>query len=222
MRRSRITFLALGCTSALIGLAACKHDGRTLRPADPSQTASVYTPSTTTSTTAAPGGQVSPAISDLSTDNPELKFVLTLPWADGGTIDPRYTCAGADVHPSFAWLGAPAGAVEMALVVTDTDANDFVHWIIAGLDPTNSAVAENVVPAGAIEAQNGFSTASVPDIGWRGPCPPAGTTHHYRFTLYALSQQVELPTGSSAESLLTVIDGSSIEAAQVTGVYSTP
>lgn len=219
MRRSRITFVALCCAFALIALAGCKHDGRTLRPADPSQTASVYTPSTTTTS---PGDQISPAISDLGAEKANLAFVLTLPWVDGEAIDARYTCAGAGVQPSFAWLGAPAGAVEMALVVTDTDANDFVHWIIAGLDPKNPSVAENVVPVGAIEARNGFSSASTPNIGWRGPCPPAGTTHHYRFTLYALSQQVELPTGSTADNLLGVIEGSSIEAAQVTGTYSTP
>ena len=48
------------------------------------------------------------------------------------------------------------------------------------------SIGEGDVPVGAIEGQNGFSTATVPSIGWSGPCPPAGTTHHYRFTLYAL------------------------------------
>ena len=113
-------------------------------------------------------------------------------------------------------------AVEIALVVTDTDANDFVHWVVAGLDPKNPSIAEGSVPVGAIEGANGFSTAAAPSVGWNGPCPPKGSTHHYRFTLYALDQQIELPTGSPASDLMSAIDLSSIEAAQITGVYTSP
>jgi hypothetical protein len=156
------------------------------------------------------------------TNAPALAFSLSLPWVDGGEIDARFTCNGADVQPQVGWLGAPADAVEMALVVTDTDASNFVHWIVAGLEPTDPLIPENSVPLGAIEGLNGFSTPSAPVTGWRGPCPPAGTPHHYRFTLYALDQQVELPTGSAAADLQAIIDASAIAAAQVTGVYTTP
>lgn len=200
-----------------VGLVACNSDGRTLRPADPTQTQSVYTPTTTTVPATIAGDAVSPA-----TDAPALAFMLQMPFADAGAIDTRFSCNGANVHPQVSWLGAPAAAVEMALVVTDIDAGDFVHWIIAGLDPFNPQIGEGDVPVGAIEGQNGFSTAAKPSIGWSGPCPPAGTSHHYRFTLYALDQQVELPTGSPAADLQTVIDASAIGAAQVTGVYATP
>ena len=199
-----------------LGLAACKSDGRTLRPADPTQTQSVYTETTTTVPTTTAGDVVSPATTTA------LAFQLQLPFTDGGAMDARFTCNGVDVHPQISWLGAPADAVEMALVVTDIDAGDFVHWSIAGLDPFNSQIGEGDVPVGAIEGQNGFSTAIAPSVGWRGPCPPVGTKHHYRFTLYALDQQVELPTGSSAADLQSVIDSSAIGAAQITGVYATP
>jgi Raf kinase inhibitor-like YbhB/YbcL family protein len=202
--------------AATLVLVACNDDGRTLRPAKPSQTQSVYTPTTTT--TIAP--QSTLALD--AADGESLAFVLSLPWVNNGSIDPRYTCAGDDVQPQVSWFGAPAEAVEMALVVTDPDADNFVHWVIAGLDPQNTFIAENNVPIGAIEGANDFSTASTPDIGWRGPCPPAGAPHHYVFTLYALDQQVELPTGSPASEMQAVIDGAAIEAAQLTGVYETP
>jgi Raf kinase inhibitor-like YbhB/YbcL family protein len=214
-------FSLLGCsvlTAAV--LAGCNSDGRTLRPADPTQNQSVYTPTTTT-TLVPDTDTVADAVSP-ATDAAALTFVLNLPWLDGGQINARYTCNGADVQPQISWLGAPANAVEMALVATDTDSGDFVHWIVAGLDPHDPLIGENATPVGAIEGQNGFSTAATPVIGWRGPCPPAGTPHHYRFTLYALDQQVELPTGSSAADLQSVIDASSIAAAQTTGVYATP
>ena len=225
---ARTVFVVFGCAAILAAaLAACKSDGRTLRPAKPTQTQSVYTPTTTTVPPTAVTSIDNSKIGALSTTTTvasatTIPFTLQLPFADGGTIDPRFTCNGSDVHPQIAWLGTPASAVEMALVVTDADADDFVHWIIAGLDPNNPLLGEGDVPVGAIEGENSFSTASVPVVGWRGPCPPAGTTHHYWFTLYALSQQVELPTGSSSEDLLSVITNSSIDIAEVTGVYTAP
>ena len=216
LRAHPILALACGCALAAGALVACNSDGRTLRPADSSQTESVYTPTTTTTIPGASVPAVAPA------ESTEVSFQLVLPWVDGGTIDPRYTCNGDDVQPQVSWFGAPADAVEMALVVIDTDANNFVHWIVGGLDPKDPMIGENQVPVGAIEGANGFSTAAAPVVGWRGPCPPAGTAHHYQFTLYALDQQIELPTGSSAADMQAVIDASSIAAAQVVGVYQTP
>src|SRR5262245_33862546 len=174
--------VALAAGLVPLALSACNSDGRTLRPAKPTQTQSVYTPTTTT--TIAP-----PSTLALDAPAETVAFVLNLPWVDNATIDPRYTCNGDDVQPSISWFGAPAEAVEMALVVRDVDANNFVHWIIGGLDPHNPFLGENDVPIGAIEGANDFSKPGAPDIGWRGPCPPAGTPHHYVFTLYALSQQ---------------------------------
>ena len=223
MPRSRTTFSVLGpllVSLGAIGLVACNSDGRTLRPAGPGQNQSVYTPTTTTTTAGNVLDTVNGALAVTTTSVAPLPFTISLPWADGGAIDARYTCNGADVHPQVGWLGAPEGAVEMALVVTDTDANDFVHWIITGLDPHDPLVSENIVPVGAIQGLNGFSTTATPVVGWRGPCPPAGSTHHYRFTLYALDQQVELPDGSAAADLQAVIDSTSIAAAQNTATYT--
>jgi Raf kinase inhibitor-like YbhB/YbcL family protein len=213
--------------AAVAGLAACNSDGRTLKPAKTDQTQSIYVASTTTTAVGAvvDGGVLGNGLAGDAVGVPptaDLAFVLNLPWADGGDIDARFTCNGDDVQPQISWYGAPSGTVEMALVVTDIDAGDFVHWIIAGLDPANPLLGENAVPLGAIEGQNGFSTPSALDVGWRGPCPPAGSPHHYRFSLYALAQQVELPAGSTAADLQAVIDGSAIEVAQVTGLYGTP
>ncbi len=217
-RTSTLTAIA-GVAFASITLIACASDGRTLRDPTPDQTQSVYTPSTTTTVV----GQL-PALDTLAPaqNSAPVFFTVQLPWQNGGGIDVRYTCFGEDVQPQIGWIGVPAGTVEVALVVSDVDANNFVHWVIAGLDPANPLVAENSVPLGAIEGQNGFSTAAVPDIGWRGPCPPAGASHIYRFTLYALSQQVELPTGSAAADLIALIEGSAIAVSQVDGVYPPP
>ena len=226
MRVSRFVCTAVAGPLLLISIASCKSDGRTLRPALPSQVGSVFTPTTTTTTVVDPAlPQSSGSLPDFgegSDSTPAAAFTLQMPWADGGLIAPRYTCNGGNQSPGFTWAGAPPGTVEMALVVTDNDASEFVHWVLAGLDPATPVVYEGAVPVAAIEGSNDFSAIDLANIGWAGPCPPAGSKHHYRFTLYALDQQIELPTGSPAADLIAVIEAASVQAAQVTGTYSSP
>ena len=69
---------------------------------------------------------------------------------------------------------------------------------------------------GAIEGVTGFNTP-----GWGGPCPPAaGETHTYRFTLYALGQQTELPDGFTGDELISVAASTAIAVGEVTGTYT--
>lgn len=222
VRLQRILISCVGCVLALSAFSACRSDGRTLRPANPSQNASVFTASTTTTLV---DDSLQPSGSDESSaDLPAEDFTLhsAAVVTDGDFINARFTCSGDGISPSFGWTAVPAETVSLALVVTDLDSNDFVHWVIANISPSTFGVPEGEVPVGAIEGTNGASTAAVPSVGWTPPCPPKGATHHYRFTLYALDQQVDLPTGSPSADIMTVIDNSSLLAAQLTGVYTTP
>ena len=76
------------------------------------------------------------------------------------------------------WTAPPAGTVELALLVTDDDANGYVHWAVAGIPPTAGEKGEGATITGAVEGVNDFG-----DTGWSGPCPPAGAPHTYRFQL---------------------------------------
>lgn len=155
----------------------------------------------------------------LPTDEPGGEFAMVLPWLDGASIDRRHTCDGEDVSPAVSWVAPPEGTVELALVVEDLDAERgglaFVHWAIAGLDPSTVTLVEGQTPPGAVQALN-FAG----DVGWTGPCPePGGDPHTYRFRLHALNQQVELADGTPASDLLGVIDDLTIEMVEATGTY---
>jgi Raf kinase inhibitor-like YbhB/YbcL family protein len=181
---------------ALVTVAACSNDGRTLREPSPNQTASIIT-TTLPPTTQAPA------------------FVLTGPWSNGSSIPTAYTCKGADVAPALTWTGVPEGTVELALVVTDPDAGDFVHWIVSGIDPTATALDGTALPAGAVEAENSSGTT-----GWVGPCPPEGTSHRYLFTLYALSESALLDPGTKPADALAIIRGNAPSSAEYTGTFT--
>jgi Raf kinase inhibitor-like YbhB/YbcL family protein len=205
-----------GCLAvvALLGaVSACDtDDGRQLRPPTSEQRAALTT-TTTTTTTGAVGTAGAGAV---TSDPAAAPFSITAPWADGAAIDRRYTCDGQDVSPALSWTAPPPGTVELALLVTDDDAADFVHWAVAGIPPQAGGVAQGATIEAAIQGQTSFG-----QTGWGGPCPPKGR-HTYRFSLYALSQQAEVADGFAAADLQVYTDTSSLAVAEVTGTYERP
>jgi Raf kinase inhibitor-like YbhB/YbcL family protein len=65
-----------------------------------------------------------------------------------------------------------------------------------------------------IQGRNDFGT-----IGYRGPCPPRGPAHHYRFKLYALDEPVALPPGASKDELLQAMQGHVLGQTELVGTY---
>jgi len=130
-------------------------------------------------------------------------FVLSSPsFLEGDSMPAKYSCDGSNVSPALVWDGAPESAAAFALIVDDPDARGFIHWVAYNISGGRSgglpegAGAAQVPPQG----RNDFGKS-----GWGGPCPPGGT-HHYRFTLYALSAQLPLvgtPTAGEVRNALS-------------------
>jgi len=135
---------------------------------------------------------------------------------DGEAIPSKYTCDGKGISPPLAWTGTPAGAKALAVVVDDPDAprGTFTHWVLLDLDPGTSSIAEGATPPGAKQANNSAGKPS-----YYGPCPPSGT-HHYRFTVYALSKATNLADGAGLDEALEAIDAATIARGRLTALYS--
>ena len=142
-------------------------------------------------------------------------FALTVPWGDGGAIDVTATCDGGNLSPLLTWSPPPAGTVELALVVSDDDQAGYVHWAVAGIAPSGGEKGQGATFTGAVEGTNDAGT-----VGWTGPCPPAGAAHTYRFSLYALTQQAELPEGFTGADLRAVAVPAAAGLAEATGTYT--
>jgi Raf kinase inhibitor-like YbhB/YbcL family protein len=163
-------------------------------------------PRTTKTTTIARIVPAAPAGGSLS--------IISPAFGNGAPIPVQYTCKGADISPPLTW-SAPLGA---ALVVDDPDAVNglFVHWIVVGIPPGSGSTADGQSPAGGVALPN---TAG--DPAYKGPCPPAGTgTHHYRFTLYQLPNDYQLPGGLAGVQAAQAIGGVASAQAQLTGTFS--
>jgi Raf kinase inhibitor-like YbhB/YbcL family protein len=230
----RLVVLPLSLAVLALIAAGCRHDGREMRPALPSQNGSVSTtaPPTAPDTEddffdtvgptnpASPGGNGAIATTVLAGTGPSTlaplvpALTVTAPWRNGSAIDPRYTCKGDNVSPALSWTGAPEGTQEIAITLIDQDF-DFDHWALAGIGPDLTSVAENTTPAGAVAALNGSGTA-----GYTGPCPPTGTTHTYRITVHYLDRALQLTAGGKAADMRAAIDAATLATAQVTGTFT--
>lgn len=225
-RAASILIVASLCTATV--LSACNDDGRTLRDPRPDQVGSVSTVAVTTTSidpnlpleTADLGGlpvgsgdlpvPVVPDTGDLP-----LADVLQAPWPDGGAIPPRHTCSKLNLAPALTWSPAPTGTVEIAVTLVDQDAPEFVHWVMSGIDPFATSLAEGTVPEFATVGVN-----SNGQPGHTGPCPPAGETHTYVYTVHFLDQATELPDGSPGADLQAFVNGATFASLSVVGTYS--
>lgn len=148
-------------------------------------------------------------------------FILKSPaFTDGSRIPDRFTCTDRNVSPALTWSGIPTSAVSLALIMDDPDAagKPWVHWVIYNIDPKTTGLSEGV-SIDSIVALSG--TTSFRSLGYGGPCPPVGRgTHHYIFTLYALSAAPQLKEGATKEDLLSAMEGITIGTAVLTGLYS--
>jgi Raf kinase inhibitor-like YbhB/YbcL family protein len=151
-------------------------------------------------------------------ETPEAPMTISLSssaFTDGGDVPRRYTCDGDDVSPPLDFAGVPSGAHELALLVEDPDApgGTFVHWVAWGIDPSAAALAEGETPPGT--GANDFGRR-----GYGGPCPPKGSSHRYVFTLFAVSEPVDLGSGASANDLRGAIANTVLAEGRLVGRYA--
>jgi Raf kinase inhibitor-like YbhB/YbcL family protein len=122
-------------------------------------------------------------------------------FSNGGTIDKKFTCDGADVSPQLSWNEPPPGTKSLALLVDDPDApvGNWNHWTLWNLPTTSRGLPEGVgkearLPDGSQQGLNDFQKT-----GYNGPCPPPGKPHRYYFKLYALDAKLNLKSGGTKE-----------------------
>jgi Raf kinase inhibitor-like YbhB/YbcL family protein len=161
------------------------------------------------------GGQ--PAAKEETTVKaPDVITVRSADFGDGEPIPPRFTCDGAGVAPPLSWDGVPDDAQSLALVVDDPDAprGTFVHWVVLDMPLGTTGVDAKRIPTGAVQAKNSAGRAS-----YFGPCPPSGT-HHYRFTVYALSKRTGLRDGAGLADALRAVESTATAQGRLVGTYA--
>lgn len=132
------------------------------------------------------------------------------------TIPRAFTCDGQGEHPPFSLSGVPEGTKSLAVIVDDPDApaGTFNHWVIWNIDPKATEIAAGQIP---VKSQEGTNSSG--SIGYTPPCPPAGPSHRYFFTLYALDSTIGLDGKAKKDELVAAMSGHIIEQTNLIGNY---
>lgn len=154
-------------------------------------------------------------------------FTLDSPTLNAGTSMPLanvYTrCGGGNVSPALQWHGAPAGTKGYAVTMYDPDApGGFWHWIAFdipigahGLNADAGMPHNGDAPGDTEQPENDFG-----NVGYSGPCPPAGKPHHYVITVYALDvPELGLAAHFSRNDALASIKKHTLAKASLTVVW---
>ena len=167
-------------------------------------------------------GQTAQGAQDMSIEVTSKAFQNNQP------IPKKYSGEGTDVSPPLEWSGLPAGTQELALICDDPDAptpEPWVHWVIYKIPAEAKGLPEAVppeprpaAPAGALQGKNSWPSGRT--IGYRGPMPPPGHgTHHYHFTVYALSAKLDLAPDAEKRELLGRMEGKILGKGRLTGLF---
>lgn len=135
-------------------------------------------------------------------------------FGDGEAIPSAHTCDGEDRSPPLAWDDVPDGTAAFVLLVEDPDAGDFVHWQLIDIPGDARELPDGAGDAVGMPGRNDFGRT-----GWGGPCPPSGE-HRYVFTLFALSEPVQVDADARADQVRAAIAPRRIGEARLTGVYA--
>ncbi|MCF7871382.1 MAG: YbhB/YbcL family Raf kinase inhibitor-like protein [Candidatus Omnitrophica bacterium] len=140
---------------------------------------------------------------------------------NGGYIPGRYSCEGKNYSPPLAWDDLPRGVKSFVLIVDDPDApaGIWVHWVVYNIPASLEKLEENIDKKkidslGAEQGKNDFG-----QIGYNGPCPPAGPAHKYSFKLYALDREVQAGPAATKSELIERMQGHIIAETKLSGFY---
>ena len=137
--------------------------------------------------------------------------------------------AGGNQSPEVSWTHAPWGTHSFVVVMFDVTAS-FTHWGMYNIPTWTSSL-----PAGAGAAGSTYGAQVYNDFydqSYDGPCPPVGVqpfSHKYVLTVYALDQELKLPSSANfppyAETLWYALvkaaeGGHVLATASINGFYS--
>jgi len=137
---------------------------------------------------------------------------------DGDRIPEQYGYAADNVSPPLEIHGVPKAAESLVLVVDDPDAEEpagkvWDHWVVWNIPAETGSIAEGTLPDGAGEGENDYG-----ETGWGGPNPP-DREHTYRFLLYALDTDLDLPADATKDDLYDAASGHTVGKAELHGTF---
>jgi Raf kinase inhibitor-like YbhB/YbcL family protein len=152
-----------------------------------------------------------------------LSFKLTSSaFKEGETIPSKYGYNGDNVSPPLTWSEVPPKTASFAIITDDPDApaKIWVHWVIFNIPAPLTHLNENIPRTSTISGIGVQGSNDFQNIGYGGPVPPRGQTHHYFIKLYALDSLLDLRAGATKTEVEKAMKGHILAQTQLTGIFS--
>ncbi|MBX9693793.1 MAG: YbhB/YbcL family Raf kinase inhibitor-like protein [Cyanobacteria bacterium] len=166
--------------------------------------------------------QAAPTVSKKDSKGAAQLSVKSTAFTEGSIIPNKFTGDGQDVSPPLTWSDPPASAKSIALTVEDPDApaGTWFHWIIFNIPPSERQLSQGIEKAPKLKGGITQGSNDFRKLGYNGPAPPKGSTHHYQFKLVALDSPLTLQPGCTKTEFYGAIKGHVLARGTLTGLYS--
>lgn len=138
-------------------------------------------------------------------------------FSDDTVLPVRFTKVNANVSPPLEWSAPPAGSAELAIVCEEPDApsGTFTHWLVTGVDPVVTAVAEGADPGG-VTWPNSFGQRR-----YDGPLPPVGDdAHRYVFRVFSFDRPLDLSPEDGSARVRAALEDQRTRSGTLTGPFA--
>ncbi len=136
-----------------------------------------------------------------------------------------FGCEGGNLSPQLSWSDAPEGTESFAITAYDPDAptgSGWWHWQLVNIPKNVTTLNTGVgtpnhteLPKGSIQMMNDYGVTA-----FGGACPPEGHgAHRYRFTVYALSKNLDLPKDASGALTGYMINSHALGSSTIEALY---
>jgi len=129
-----------------------------------------------------------------------------------------FSCDGADKPPHLEWSSPPDGTKSFAIVLDDSDASSFTHWVAFNVNPEARAIKEGGEDLGELGVRMGMNDFR--RVGYSGPCPPRHEGHRYVFRVFALNAELPLSEGATKAALYGAMRGHVLAEGLLVGQFS--
>ncbi|WP_084957738.1 YbhB/YbcL family Raf kinase inhibitor-like protein [Thermoactinospora rubra] len=141
----------------------------------------------------------------------------------GGKLPREYSCEGTKGSPPLRWSSQPLPrAKTFAIVVDDSSSSDpAVHWVIYNIDRRTTELGPGVSedPPDGWTAMQAVLPGGKGKPGYVPPCPKSdGKPGNYRFSVYALRDEVKVSEGAPLSEILQKIADLTIARGRLTAV----
>jgi Raf kinase inhibitor-like YbhB/YbcL family protein len=160
-------------------------------------------------------------------NNKEL-LISSPAFKNNGNIPKVHTGFDRDISPAFELHNLDDHTISIAIILDDLDipfTSAYPHWLIWNIPKMNN-IPENISYGEKVTSIGDEKTEAIQGMAYgknryRGPKQPVfiRSTHHYRFTIYALDCMLTLDSTAGKSKLIAAMQGHILQQGSIVGNY---